>query len=71
MRTEEALVVNMWKIIDNAFFEIKDCECVVSLHDNTFEYVINEIVKTRGVFNPRLDTVCVSGIHFLLNRNKN
>jgi hypothetical protein len=66
MRTDEALVVNMWKIVENDFVELNEDEIVLSLHDNTFYYRKNDIVRPKEAFNVKLDTVCVSGIHFFL-----
>ena len=70
MRTNRALVVNMWKIDQNNFIEMNCSEQeqtpVVSLHDPTFKYIKNNIVEPTEEFNPQLTTVCVSGIHFFL-----
>ena len=68
MRTEEALVVNMWKIVGNDFIEVNEDldENVVSLHDITFRYAKNAIVRPTNAFNSNLSAVCESGIHFFL-----
>jgi len=67
MRTEEAYVVDAWKIINNELVKCDITDEIYSIHDKSFKYVIgSSVVPTNGYSN-KLDVVCVPGIHFFMS----
>lgn len=68
IRTNEATVVAMYKIIDNIPYPIYPDSTIVvfSLHDNTFQYKYGQTINPANGFSESLSEVCAPGIHFFV-----
>lgn len=67
LRTDRAILK---KIENNSFFSKKEnCVCY-SIFDKNFKYKLGEEHKPERPFDSRIDTECVSGIHFFLNKDQ-
>ena len=67
MRTEEAYVVDAWKIINNESIKCDKDDVICSIYDSSFKYIIGNSVRPTNGYTHSLDKVCVPGIHFFMS----
>ena len=67
MRTEEAYVVDAWKIINNEFIKCDRDDVIYSIHDPSFKYIIGNSVRPTNGYTNSLNnhlTDCLSNIPY-------